>query len=379
VDWVVQADAPEDKDTYIHRVGRTARYTSKGKSLLLVLPNEAEGFLKLLQQNSIPVKMLSMNPQKAVSISQRAASIVAANPDMSRLGKKAFTSYLRSLALMPNKEIFGVSIAKDLPLDDYAASLGLSSTPSIRFLNKLDTRDKYRTKKNKNYKLERLKEQIKVEKLQRKISQVSADSALATSEQKAKLEIGEDDEDDLLLVRKRRDHNEEGTEDLSMRLEPKNKLKRIRVEGTTGFNTKTIFNDEGQEMPTIMSHNHGNFEIVSGEELKNANLEYMKKIQDRLTATKEHDRNEERARIKEKHRKKRLLSKGKTEEDDDEGDFRGGAVLASPKDNPGEDDSLSTSNDESVSDSSEDEDGSTACDADVSAQEAIALAMLNRI
>jgi ATP-dependent RNA helicase DDX10/DBP4 len=71
VDWVFQADAPENKDTYSHRMGRTAHYTSKGKSLLLVLPNEAEGFLKLFQQSSIPAKMLSMNPQKAGSISQR--------------------------------------------------------------------------------------------------------------------------------------------------------------------------------------------------------------------------------------------------------------------------------------------------------------------
>ena len=28
VDWVVQADCPEDADAYIHRVGRTARFTS---------------------------------------------------------------------------------------------------------------------------------------------------------------------------------------------------------------------------------------------------------------------------------------------------------------------------------------------------------------
>ena len=33
VDWVVQADAPEDKAMYIHRAGRTARYTSGGKAL----------------------------------------------------------------------------------------------------------------------------------------------------------------------------------------------------------------------------------------------------------------------------------------------------------------------------------------------------------
>jgi hypothetical protein len=34
---------------------------------------------------------------------------------------------------MPNKEIFGINIAEDLPLDEYAASLGLASTPLQRF------------------------------------------------------------------------------------------------------------------------------------------------------------------------------------------------------------------------------------------------------
>jgi ATP-dependent RNA helicase DDX10/DBP4 len=374
VDWVVQADAPEDKDTYIHRVGRTARYTNKGKSLLLLLPNEAEGFLQLLRQSSIPIQMLSMNPQKAISISQRAASIVAANPDMSRLGKKAFTSYLRSLALMPNKDIFGVNIAKDLPLDDYAASLGLSSTPSTRFLNKLDTRDKYRTKKNKNYKLERLKEQIKAEKLQRKISQLGSNTASTKSEQTERHEDGMGNEDDLLLVRKKRDYNEEDNEDLPQQIEPKNKMKRIRVEGTTGFNTKTMFNDEGQEIPSIMSHNPGNFGFYDGEELKHANMEFVKKIQDRLAAVKEHDKNEERARIKEKHRKKRLLSKGNTKEVEENIDHHGGAVLAIS-----EVASLSSSNDESVSDTDVSEDESTEPDTNISAQEDLALAILNTI
>jgi hypothetical protein len=85
------------------------------------------------------------------------------------------------------------------------ASLGLSSTPSTRLLNKLDTRDKYRTKKNKNYKLERLKEQIKAEKLQRKISQLGSNAASTKSEQTERHEDGMGNEDDLLLVRKKRD------------------------------------------------------------------------------------------------------------------------------------------------------------------------------
>ena len=42
VDWVLQLDAPEDAETYIHRAGRT-RYESHGKVLLLLCPSEEEG------------------------------------------------------------------------------------------------------------------------------------------------------------------------------------------------------------------------------------------------------------------------------------------------------------------------------------------------
>lgn len=36
VDWVFQIDIPDQTDTYVHRVGRTARYRSEGRSLVLV-------------------------------------------------------------------------------------------------------------------------------------------------------------------------------------------------------------------------------------------------------------------------------------------------------------------------------------------------------
>jgi ATP-dependent RNA helicase DDX10/DBP4 len=42
VDWVIQYDCPEDINTYIHRVGRTARYKSKGNALLFLLPSESK-------------------------------------------------------------------------------------------------------------------------------------------------------------------------------------------------------------------------------------------------------------------------------------------------------------------------------------------------
>lgn len=40
VDWVVQVDLPETLETYVHRVGRTARFKNKGKSLVFVDPSE---------------------------------------------------------------------------------------------------------------------------------------------------------------------------------------------------------------------------------------------------------------------------------------------------------------------------------------------------
>jgi ATP-dependent RNA helicase DDX10/DBP4 len=40
VDWVLQMDTPDHPDTYVHRVGRTARYRSEGRSLLLLTESE---------------------------------------------------------------------------------------------------------------------------------------------------------------------------------------------------------------------------------------------------------------------------------------------------------------------------------------------------
>ena len=40
VKWVVQMDCPESMETYIHRIGRTARFSKKGKSILFIDPSE---------------------------------------------------------------------------------------------------------------------------------------------------------------------------------------------------------------------------------------------------------------------------------------------------------------------------------------------------
>jgi ATP-dependent RNA helicase DDX10/DBP4 len=49
VDWIVQFDCPENQVTYIHRVGRTARYKAHGKSLLFLQTSELK-FLEKLKE-----------------------------------------------------------------------------------------------------------------------------------------------------------------------------------------------------------------------------------------------------------------------------------------------------------------------------------------
>ena len=85
VDWVVQADAPEDKEMYIHRVGRTARYTAGGRAMLCILPSEEADMTKLLEEGKIPIKKISLNPTKTVIVSQKASSIVASKPHLNAL------------------------------------------------------------------------------------------------------------------------------------------------------------------------------------------------------------------------------------------------------------------------------------------------------
>lgn len=57
VHWVVQADCPEDAATYIHRVGRTARYHRGGESLLMLLSSEL-ALMEKLKERKIPIEKI---------------------------------------------------------------------------------------------------------------------------------------------------------------------------------------------------------------------------------------------------------------------------------------------------------------------------------
>ncbi|KAH7182510.1 P-loop containing nucleoside triphosphate hydrolase protein [Fusarium flagelliforme] len=130
VDWVIQADCPEDVDTYIHRVGRTARYQSNGRAVLFLDPSEEPGMLKKLEQKKIPIQKVNVKEKKKRNIKDHLQSMCFQNPDLKYLGQKAFISYTRSIHLQKDKDVFKFD---KLDLDGFAASLGLPGTPQVKF------------------------------------------------------------------------------------------------------------------------------------------------------------------------------------------------------------------------------------------------------
>lgn len=131
VDWVIQVDAPEDADTYVHRVGRTARYTSKGNSLMFVLPSEEKGISTSLKAKGITPDVIKPKESKVHDIRDQLQGFLFQEPELKYLGQKAFVSYVRSIYLQRDKATFDVT---QLPIESYAESLGLPGAPKMKFV-----------------------------------------------------------------------------------------------------------------------------------------------------------------------------------------------------------------------------------------------------
>jgi ATP-dependent RNA helicase DDX10/DBP4 len=182
IDWVVQLDCPEDSETYIHRVGRTARFRSAGHALLVLLPSEAPAFVPLLTSAKVPISETRIATSSAVSITGKIAAEVAADTELKEMAQKAMSSYVRSVLLQTNKSVFKAS---ELPVNEYGESLGLAIVPKLKkMLNTAAARSTSSSKdalsdtlvlraesnklKNANKSLMRLKAKIAEEKAEKK-------------------------------------------------------------------------------------------------------------------------------------------------------------------------------------------------------------------
>ena len=135
VDWVVQVDCPEDTNTYIHRVGRTARYKSKGNALLMLLPSEAK-FAEKLTSRNIQMKRLATKSDKQLTIQPVLEKLNAENRDQMHLAKKACASYLKGVHIMKDKEVFQLN---EIEPQKLAQSYGLINAPQLTIIGQSQT------------------------------------------------------------------------------------------------------------------------------------------------------------------------------------------------------------------------------------------------
>ncbi|KAF4043506.1 hypothetical protein GN244_ATG04204 [Phytophthora infestans] len=387
VDWVLQLDCPEDAANYIHRVGRTARYNKQGKALMCLVPSEVDGMMKRLEDAKVPIRETKLNPTKTSSCRQKVASVVAGDKEIKALAQKAFMSYVRSVYLQPDREVFD---ATALPLDAYAESLGLPGAPRMPFLSKMKAeheqggnealREELRGKKNVNRKLQQLKEKIKAEKERKRLARQLA--ALGPKEQEAakkKLEKqheeDEEEEEESLMVVKRV-HNWDDDEPLDLEsLGPSKKIqKKLRVDREVINASKIVFDEEGNSAKIadrLSARSSADTEFADVEQhAKN----YTEQVAARLAAKDEEDRRLEKERVRAKHHKKRMKVKG---ERDDESEDEGARLAVASDDEDMSGGSESDSEEEASSDEDESDKKNVDLQA-VASQEETALRMLQR-
>lgn len=130
VDWVVQVDCPEDADTYIHRVGRTARNDNEGRAVLFLDPSEEKGMLQRLKQKKIPIDKMHVRTNKQKTIKPQIQQMCFKEAEVKYLAQKSFTYYAQAVHHMKDKEVFQLD---QLDLDGFAMSMGLPGAPQIKF------------------------------------------------------------------------------------------------------------------------------------------------------------------------------------------------------------------------------------------------------
>ncbi|CAK6978074.1 probable ATP-dependent RNA helicase DDX10 [Scomber scombrus] len=337
VNWVLQYDCPEDADTYIHRVGRTARYKEGGEALLLLLPSEEKGMVGQLQEKKVPINKIAVNPEKLQSVQQKLEAFLAQEKDQKERAQRCFVSYLRSVYLMKNKDVFDVFKVK---LHEYAVSLGLAVAPRVRFLNKAQAqRGEKVEQQEEEQELKSFKSQLRGERPQQESQSSESedsddddDDDDEEEEEQSKTQLlgpsDSDDDDDLrdvdLLTVKRKDvfnltggeempeEEEEEEEDIK-RTEKETKFTEAKKVLKRNFqvNTKVTFSEKGDAVqlwpPVQRSATSKKADEEEEEEVSGINVE---KARERLKREdQEFDKQEYRRKVKAKHTEKRLKEK----------------------------------------------------------------------
>lgn len=135
VEWVVQVDCPDDVATYVHRVGRTARFKANGRAMLILSEGKEGSFIKRLEEKGLRLHHTRINPGRMTDIVPKITSLVTANQELRRLAQRAFVFYLKSIYQKSDKDVFDL---EGLDFDALSKSFGLSVTPKVSFKKSSD-------------------------------------------------------------------------------------------------------------------------------------------------------------------------------------------------------------------------------------------------
>jgi ATP-dependent RNA helicase DDX10/DBP4 len=242
-------DCPEDADTYIHRVGRTARHEQAGKSLLFLLPSEEEAMLQLLKVAKVPIDKINIKVSKKQSVQTQLQNACFKDPEIKYLGQKAFVSYMRSIHLQKHKSVFDVS---KLPAEEFAHSLGLPGAPKIKFVKSNEAKNARRAapthvsdqEEESSSESEQDKPKTKVDRMfQRKNQNILSDHY-------TKLVQHDDDTGDFMHL-KRADHDLEAIPDVPDPVLTTSAKKKLRKKVIQQYpkGEKLVFDDDGKAHP----------------------------------------------------------------------------------------------------------------------------------
>lgn len=301
VDWVFQYDCPENVETYVHRMGRTARFSAAGKNLLVLDPSEVS-FIEKVKEKKYTVNKITLNPDKQVAVQKTLTRLLVGNDDIKYLAQRAFISFVKCIHNMADKSVFNVS---KIDCKKLALSFGLIQTPVIKIGDKDITEDKVEdtedtgvVKMNKaQRKLAKLKAKIKKKEktdlddtviqknLTLKLNQHRQTQKVARTD---KIKEKEEDDDDFLIVKRTND--------------------QINIESTS---------ERNQNYKRVKKEKDGEFGLNNNKNIviNKDNKDYINKLKQRIEKNEEESKKIFTNNLKtERSRKRMKKAKNNTEE-----------------------------------------------------------------
>ncbi|KAK3019520.1 hypothetical protein RJ639_003192 [Escallonia herrerae] len=126
VDCIIQYDAPQDPNVFVHRVGRTARLGRQGSAIVFLLPKE-EAYVEFLRIRRVPLEERKCFDEAPDVVSQ-IRSYAKKDRDVMEKGLRAFVSFVRAYKEHHCSYIFRW---KELEIGKLGMGYGLLQLPSM--------------------------------------------------------------------------------------------------------------------------------------------------------------------------------------------------------------------------------------------------------